>query len=179
MIWIILAFGANFISCCIRIRIRIRNPDPDPGGKFNADTDPDPKHCWRYVHPQNDHVTLRPKRSSPMDRHRAPPISGSWSLGAARAVDGASLLHGPLRVDRTAETENKLNGWTDRAWTQRQGTLSAFILFRAPALFCFVLASPKARELCRHPSLIGNNRAQYIYCTSVLFVKIFTCEERY
>jgi hypothetical protein len=57
-----------------------------------------------------------------MDRHRAPPISGSWSPGAARAVDGASLLHGPLRVDRTAETENKLNGWTDRAWTQRQGT---------------------------------------------------------
>jgi hypothetical protein len=77
---------------------------------------------WRYLHPQNDHVTLRPKRSSPMDRHRAPPISGSWSPGAARAVDGASLLHGPLRVDRTAETENKLNGWTDRAWTQRQGT---------------------------------------------------------
>jgi hypothetical protein len=32
------------------------------------------------------------------------------------------LLHGPLRVDRNAETEKKLNGWTDRAWTQRQGT---------------------------------------------------------
>ncbi len=42
--------------------------------------------------------------------------------GAARAVDGASLLHGPLRVDRTAETEKKVNGWTDCGWTQRQGT---------------------------------------------------------
>jgi hypothetical protein len=40
-----------------------------------------------------------------MDHHQAPPISGSWSLGVARAVDGASLLHGPLRVDRNAETE--------------------------------------------------------------------------
>jgi hypothetical protein len=28
-------FGANFISCWIRIRIR--NADPDPGDKFNAD----------------------------------------------------------------------------------------------------------------------------------------------
>ncbi len=79
---------------------------------------------WRFVHPQNDHVTLRPKRSSPMDHHQAPPISGSWSPGVARAVDSASLLHGPLRVDRNAETEKKLNGWTDRAWTQRQGTPS-------------------------------------------------------
>ncbi len=77
---------------------------------------------WRYVHRQNDHVTLRPKRSSPMDRHLAPPISGSWSPGAARAVDGASLLHGPLRVDRNAETEKKVNGWTDREWTERPGT---------------------------------------------------------
>ncbi len=68
-------------------------------------------------------MTLRPKHSSPMDRHLAPPISGSWSPGAARAVDGASLLHGPLRVDRTAETEKKVNGWTDRGWTQRQGTV--------------------------------------------------------
>jgi hypothetical protein len=41
MILIILAFGANFISCWIRIRIR--NADQDPGDKFNAD--PDPKHC--------------------------------------------------------------------------------------------------------------------------------------
>ncbi len=40
-----------------------------------------------------------------MYRHRAPPISGSWSRGAARAVDGASLLHGPLRFDSNAETE--------------------------------------------------------------------------
>ncbi len=31
---------------------------------------------WRYVHPQNDHVTLRPKCSSPMDRHGVLPISG-------------------------------------------------------------------------------------------------------
>jgi hypothetical protein len=45
MIWIILAFGANFISSWIRIRIR--NADPDPGDKFNPDTDPDPKH-WPY-----------------------------------------------------------------------------------------------------------------------------------
>jgi hypothetical protein len=30
-----LAFGANFISCWIRIRIR--NADPDPGDKSNAD----------------------------------------------------------------------------------------------------------------------------------------------
>ncbi len=72
---------------------------------------------WRYVYRQNDHVTLRPKRSSPMDRHLAPPISGSWSAGAARAVDGASLLHGPLRVDRNAETEKKVNGWTERPGT--------------------------------------------------------------
>jgi hypothetical protein len=35
MIWIILAFWANFTSCWIRIRIR--NADPDPGDKFNAD----------------------------------------------------------------------------------------------------------------------------------------------
>ncbi len=64
----------------------------------------------RYVHPRSVHVTLRPKRSSPMDRHLAPPISGSWSPGAARAVDGASLLHGPLRVDRNAETKKKWTG---------------------------------------------------------------------
>jgi hypothetical protein len=36
----ILAFGANFIRCWIRIRIR--NTDPDPGDKSN----PDPKHCF-------------------------------------------------------------------------------------------------------------------------------------
>jgi hypothetical protein len=65
---------------------------------------------------------LLPKLSTPMDRHRAPPISGSWSPGAARAVDGALLLHSPLRVDRNAEIKKKLNGLTDRAWTQRQGT---------------------------------------------------------
>jgi hypothetical protein len=35
MILIILAFGANFISCWIRIRIR--NADQDPEDKFNAD----------------------------------------------------------------------------------------------------------------------------------------------
>jgi hypothetical protein len=68
------------------------------------------KVLWRFVHPQNDHVTLRPKRSSPMDHHQAPPISGSWSPGAAGAVDGASLLHGPLRVDRNAETEKNWTG---------------------------------------------------------------------
>jgi hypothetical protein len=44
-----------------------------------------------------------------MDRHWAPPLSGSWSPGAARAVNGALLLHGPLRVDRNAETEKKQN----------------------------------------------------------------------
>jgi hypothetical protein len=58
-----------------------------------------------------------------MDRHLAPPISGSWSPGAARAVDGASLLHGPLRVDRNAETEKKLNGWTKGRGTKHQGTV--------------------------------------------------------
>jgi hypothetical protein len=68
------------------------------------DTDQVPR---RYVHPRSVHVTLRPKRSSPMDRHLAPPISGSWSPGAARAVDGALFLHGPLLVDRTTETEKK------------------------------------------------------------------------
>jgi hypothetical protein len=57
-----------------------------------------------------------------MDRHLAPPKSGSWSPGAARAVDGASLLHGPLRVDRNAETEKKLNGWTKGRGTKHQGT---------------------------------------------------------
>jgi hypothetical protein len=34
---------------------------------------------WWYVHPRNDHVTLQPKCGSRMDRHLAPPISGSWS----------------------------------------------------------------------------------------------------
>ncbi len=43
MIWIFLAFGANFISC--RIRICIPNVDPDPGDKSN--TDPDPKTLLR------------------------------------------------------------------------------------------------------------------------------------
>jgi hypothetical protein len=45
----ILAFGANFTSCWIRIRIRIPNAYPDPGDKFNADpdTDPDPKHWFQ------------------------------------------------------------------------------------------------------------------------------------
>jgi hypothetical protein len=45
MIWIFLAFGANFIGCWIRIRIR--NADPDPGDKSNADSDP--KH-WAWGH---------------------------------------------------------------------------------------------------------------------------------
>jgi hypothetical protein len=45
-----------------------------------------------------------------MDRHRALPISGSWSPGVARVIDGAPLLHGPLWVDRNAETEEK-GGW--------------------------------------------------------------------
>ncbi len=55
-------------------------------------------------------MTLRPKRSSPMDCHRAPPLSGSWSpAGAARAVNGAFHLHGPLRVERNAETEKNQN----------------------------------------------------------------------
>jgi hypothetical protein len=58
-----------------------------------------------------------------MDRHLAPPISGSWSPGAARAVDGASLLRGPLRVDRNAETEKKMNGWTKGRGTKHQGTV--------------------------------------------------------
>jgi hypothetical protein len=66
---------------------------------------------WRYVNPQNDHVTLRPERSSPMGRHRAPPKRGSWLPEAAWAVDSASLLHGPLRVNRNTETEKKVNGW--------------------------------------------------------------------
>ncbi len=39
MIWIFLAFGANFISCWIR------NADPDPGDKSNGE--PDPKH-WSW-----------------------------------------------------------------------------------------------------------------------------------
>jgi hypothetical protein len=52
-----------------------------------------------------------------MDRHRAPSISGSWSPGAAQAIDSASLL----RVDCNANTEKKVNGWTHCAWTQRQG----------------------------------------------------------
>jgi hypothetical protein len=67
-------------------------------------------------------VTIRPQLSSPMDRHLAPPINGSWSPGAARAVDGALLLHGPLRVDRNAGTEKKLNGRTKGRGTKHQGT---------------------------------------------------------
>jgi hypothetical protein len=42
-----------------------------------------------------------------MDRHRALLISGSWSPGAARAVDDTLLLHGPLQVDRNTETAKK------------------------------------------------------------------------
>jgi hypothetical protein len=69
-------------------------------------------------------VTIRPKCSSPMDCHLALPISGSWSPGAARAVDGVSLLHGPLRVDRNAETKKKMDRWTKGRGTKRQGTPS-------------------------------------------------------
>jgi hypothetical protein len=65
---------------------------------------------WRLVPWPLVLVTIRPERSSPMDRHLAPPISGSWSPGAARAVDSALLLHGPLRVDRNAETEKNWTG---------------------------------------------------------------------
>jgi hypothetical protein len=36
--------------------------------------------------PTENHVILRPTRSSPMDLHRAPPISGSWLPGAARPL---------------------------------------------------------------------------------------------
>ncbi len=38
------------------------------------------------------------------------PISGPCSLGAAQAVDGAPLQHGPLRADYHAETEKKWTG---------------------------------------------------------------------
>jgi hypothetical protein len=55
-----------------------------------------------------------------MDHHQTPLIRSR--RGAARAVDGASHLHGPLRVDSNAETEKKVNGWTQRGWLQRQGT---------------------------------------------------------
>ncbi len=77
---------------------------------------------WRNVHPQNNQVTLRTKHSSPMDHHLAPPISSLWLLGAARAVDSALLLHGPMRIDRNAKSEKKVNGWMERRWTQCQGT---------------------------------------------------------
>ncbi len=65
-------------------------------------------------------LTIRPPTKPPRDTStqvqftHGPPlgsaISSPWSPGAARAVDGASLLHGPLRVDRNAETEKKVNG---------------------------------------------------------------------
>ncbi len=42
MIWIILAFGANFISSWIRIRVW--NADPDTN-LMRTHADPDPKHC--------------------------------------------------------------------------------------------------------------------------------------
>jgi hypothetical protein len=77
-------------------------------------------------------LTIRPPTKRPRDTSTQAQFTHGLPLGSAnkgvvvavggRAIDGASLLHGPLRVDRTAETENKLNGWTDRAWTQRQGT---------------------------------------------------------
>jgi hypothetical protein len=57
--------------------------------------------------------------------HGPPPGSANKRFvgaGVARAVDGASLLHGPLRVDRNAETEKKLNGWTKGRGTKHQGT---------------------------------------------------------
>jgi hypothetical protein len=54
-----------------------------------------------------------------MVHYRAPPISGSWSPGAARAVDSASLIHGHLRVYNLAETEKKVNGWTFHQGTQQ------------------------------------------------------------
>ncbi len=85
---------------------------------------------WRLVPRPFVLVTIRLMRSSPMDRHLAPPISGSWSPGAARAVDGASLLHSPLRVDRNAETEKKLNGWTKGQGTKFKGTQLSRSSFR-------------------------------------------------
>ncbi len=36
---------------------------------------------WQNVHRQNPHATLRPKHSSPMDRHQAPPISDHCCQG--------------------------------------------------------------------------------------------------
>ncbi len=44
--------------------------------------------------------------------YKAPSTSGSCSLGegggaASRAVDGVTLLHGPLRVDCHTETERR------------------------------------------------------------------------
>jgi hypothetical protein len=77
-------------------------------------------------------LTIRPPTKRPRDTstqaqfaHGPPPGSANKRFvvaGSARAVDGASLLHGPLRVDRNAETEKKVNGWTDRGWTERPGT---------------------------------------------------------
>ncbi len=98
---------------------------------------------WRLVPRPFVLVTIRPKRSSPMDRHLAPPISGSWSSGAARAVDGASLLHGPLRVDGNTETEKKLNEWTKGRGTKRQGTVSpvsAVLLREFPVPSCLLIS---------------------------------------
>ncbi len=43
--------------------------------------------------------------------------NGSWSPGAAPAVDGASLLQVSLQADNHAETEQKVNGWTSRGLT--------------------------------------------------------------
>ncbi len=45
MIWIILAFGAHFISCWIRIRIQEANLM-----RIHADPDPDPKHWFIGQH---------------------------------------------------------------------------------------------------------------------------------
>jgi hypothetical protein len=59
-----------------------------------------------------------------MGRHLAPPVSDSWSPGAAWAIDSASLTR-PLRVDRNAEMEKKekkVNGWMEHGLTQHQGT---------------------------------------------------------
>jgi hypothetical protein len=69
-----------------------------------------------------------------MDRHLAKPISGLWSPGAAQAVDGASLLHGPLRVDRNGRPGKKVKGWMERGWTQHQSTLFSLLWNKAKSV---------------------------------------------
>ncbi len=82
-------------------------------------------------------VTISPPTKRPCDTLTQAQFTHGPPLGPANkqfvvawggpAVDGTSLLHGPLRVDRNAETEKKANRWAKCGWMQRQGTIDVIL----------------------------------------------------